>query len=59
LNQISLKQFIVINESGENFSKQFELLERFRILMGNFAQGVYFIKVFSTNVKEVIKIFKN
>jgi hypothetical protein len=38
---------------------QFQLLEGFRILTGNLTQGVYFIKIFSTNVKEVVKIFKN
>jgi hypothetical protein len=38
---------------------QFQLLEGFRILTGNLTQGVYFIKVFSTNINEVVKIFKN
>ncbi len=51
------------NSSGQivqsHVTTQFQLLEGFRILTGNLTQGVYFIKVFSTNINEVVKIFKN
>ena len=51
------------NASGQliqNFAiKQAQLLSGFRITTSGLAQGIYFIKVFSSSVNEVIKIIKN
>ena len=51
------------NASGQliqNFAiKQAQLLSGFRITTSGLAQGIYFIKVFSSSVNEFIKIIKN
>jgi len=38
---------------------QSQLLTGFRIATGNLPQGIYFIKVFSSTINEVVKIIKN
>ena len=40
-------------------STQSQLLAGFRITTGNLPQGIYFIKVFSSSINEVVKIIKN
>jgi hypothetical protein len=51
------------NAAGQLVQKhtttQSQLLEGFRITTGNLAQGIYFIKVFSSSINEVVKIIKN
>jgi len=51
------------NAAGQLVQKhtttQLQLLEGFRITTGNLAQGIYFIKVFSSSINEVVKIIKN
>ena len=51
------------NAAGQLVQKhtttQSQLLEGFRITTGNLAQGIYFIKVFSSTINEVVKIIKN
>lgn len=51
------------NASGQlmqNYTTtQSQLLSGFRITTSSLAQGIYFIKVFSSSVNEVIKIIKN
>jgi len=51
------------NAAGQLVQKhtttQLQLLEGFRIATGNLAQGIYFIKVFSSTINEVVKIIKN
>jgi hypothetical protein len=51
------------NASGQlmqNYATtQSQLLSGFRITTSSLAQGLYFIKVFSSSVNEVIKIIKN
>jgi hypothetical protein len=53
----------LFNASGQLLQKhttpQSQLLEGFRIATGNLAQGIYFIKVFSSSINEVVKIIKN
>ena len=43
----------------KHITTQSQLLEGFRIATGNLAQGIYFIKVFSSTINEVVKIIKN
>lgn len=53
----------LFNAAGQLVQKhtttQSQLLEGFRITTGNLAQGIYFIKVFSSSINEVVKIIKN
>ena len=53
----------LFNAAGQLVQKhvttQSQLLEGFRITTGNLAQGIYFIKVFSSTINEVVKIIKN
>ena len=53
----------LFNAAGQLVQKhvttQSQLLTGFRIATGNLAQGIYFIKVFSSNISEVVKIIKN
>jgi hypothetical protein len=53
----------LFNAAGQLVQKhtttQSQLLEGFRIATGNLAQGIYFIKVFSSSINEVVKIIKN
>ena len=53
----------LFNGAGQLVQKhvttQSQLLTGFRITTGNLAQGIYFIKVFSSTINEVVKIIKN
>ena len=53
----------LFNAAGQLVQKhvttQSQLLTGFRIATGNLAQGIYFIKVFSSSINEVVKIIKN
>ena len=53
----------IYNANGQLLKKvattQLQLLDGFRIETANFSQGIYFIKIFSSSVDEVIKIIKN
>ena len=53
----------LFNAAGQLVQKhtttQSQLLSGFRITTGNLAQGIYFIKVFSSSINEVVKIIKN
>jgi hypothetical protein len=53
----------LFNAAGQLVQKhvttQSQLLTGFRIVTGNLAQGIYFIKVFSSSINEVVKIIKN
>ena len=53
----------LFNGAGQLMQKhvttQSQLLAGFRIATGNLAQGIYFIKVFSSTINEVVKIIKN
>jgi len=53
----------LFNAAGQLVQKhvttQSQLLTGFRIATGNLAQGIYFIKVFSSTINEVVKIIKN
>ena len=53
----------LFNGAGQLVQKhvttQSQLLSGFRITTGNLAQGIYFIKVFSSTINEVVKIIKN
>ena len=53
----------LFNAAGQLVQKhvttQSQLLTGFRIATGNLAQGLYFIKVFSSSINEVVKIIKN
>ena len=53
----------LFNGAGQLVQKhattQSQLLAGFRIATGNLAQGIYFIKVFSSTINEVVKIIKN
>ena len=53
----------LFNAAGQLVQKhvttQSQLLSGFRITTGNLAQGIYFIKVFSSTINEVVKIIKN
>jgi hypothetical protein len=53
----------LFNAAGQLVQKhvttQSQLLTGFRIATGNLLQGIYFIKVFSTSINEVVKIIKN
>lgn len=53
----------LFNSSGlliNNYvAKQSQLLAGFRITTNSLAQGIYFIKIFSTNINEVVKFIKN
>ncbi len=53
----------LFNAAGQLVQKhvttQSQLLTGFRITTGNLAQGIYFIKVFSSTINEVVKIIKN
>ncbi len=53
----------LFNAAGQLVQKhvtaQSQLLAGFRITTGNLAQGIYFIKVFSSTINEVVKIIKN
>ena len=43
----------------KHVTTQSQLLAGFKITTGNLAQGIYFIKVFSSTINEVVKIIKN
>ena len=43
----------------KHVTTQSQLLAGFKITTGNLAQGIYFIKVFSSSINEVVKIIKN
>jgi len=43
----------------KHVTTQLQLLAGFKIATGNLAQGIYFIKVFSSTINEVVKIIKN
>ena len=43
----------------KHVTTQSQLLAGFKINTGNLAQGIYFIKVFSSTINEVVKIIKN
>jgi hypothetical protein len=53
----------LFNAAGQLVQKhvttQSQLLTGFRIATGNLPQGIYFIKVFSSSINEVVKIIKN
>ncbi len=53
----------LFNGAGQLVQKhvttQSQLLTGFRIATGNLPQGIYFIKVFSSTINEVVKIIKN
>ena len=53
----------LFNGAGQLVQKhtttQSQLLTGFKIATGNLAQGIYFIKVFSSSINEVVKIIKN
>jgi hypothetical protein len=53
----------LFNAAGQLVQKhtttQSQLLTGFRIITGNLPQGIYFIKVFSSSINEVVKIIKN
>ncbi len=53
----------LFNAAGQLVQKhvttQSQLLTGFRIATGNLTQGIYFIKVFSSSINEVVKIIKN
>jgi hypothetical protein len=53
----------LFNAAGQLVQKhvtnQSQLLTGFRIATGNLPQGIYFIKVFSSTINEVVKIIKN
>lgn len=53
----------LFNAEGQLVQKhvatQSQLLTGFRIVTGNLTQGIYFIKVFSSSINEVVKIIKN
>jgi hypothetical protein len=53
----------LFNGAGQLVQKhvttQLQLLTGFKIATGNLAQGIYFIKVFSSTINEVVKIIKN
>jgi hypothetical protein len=53
----------LFNGAGQLVQKhtttQSQLLTGFRIATGNLPQGIYFVKVFSSSINEVVKIIKN
>jgi hypothetical protein len=53
----------LFNATGQLVQKhvttQSQLITGFRIATGNLPQGIYFIKVFSSTINEVVKIIKN
>jgi hypothetical protein len=53
----------LFNAAGQLVQKhvttQSQLLTGFKIATGNLPQGIYFIKVFSSSINEVVKIIKN
>ena len=53
----------LFNAAGQLVQKhvttQSQLLAGFRIVTGSLPQGLYFIKVFSSSINEVVKIIKN
>ena len=53
----------LFNGAGQLVQKhvttQSQLLAGFKITTGNLAQGIYFIKVFSSTINEIVKIIKN
>jgi len=53
----------LFNAAGQLMQKhtitQSQLLAGFRIATGSLPQGIYFIKVFSSTINEVVKIIKN
>jgi hypothetical protein len=53
----------LFNAAGQLVQKhvttQSQLLTGFKIATENLSQGIYFIKVFSSNISEVVKIIKN